>query len=176
MALIACLFVTSNVASAHGTYTVEKGDTLSKIARSHNVSLKSVVSANSSIENINLIFPGQAITLPGNKDLTPSETKGKSETFTVTAYTAGTESTGKQPGDAGYGITASGNPVQEGETIACPPSMDFGTKVYIPYFNQTYTCQDRGSAIHEGRIDVYMKDLNDAINFGKKQLKVNVQG
>ncbi|MBV2197433.1 hypothetical protein KQR56_09900 [Bacillus velezensis] len=38
--------------------------------------------------------------------------------FKITAYTAGVESTGKRPGDEGYGITADGSMVQEGITVA----------------------------------------------------------
>jgi hypothetical protein len=38
--------------------------------------------------------------------------------FKITAYTAGPESTGKRPGDPEYGITASGEKVEEWITIA----------------------------------------------------------
>ena len=95
------------------------------------------------------------------------------EIFEVTAYTAGTESTGKSPGDAGYGITASGESVQAGRTLACPPSLPFGTKVAIEGVGER-VCTDRGSAITEGRLDVYMTDLEDAISFGRQALEVRV--
>jgi len=38
--------------------------------------------------------------------------------FEITYYTAGHESTGKNPGDPAYGITKSGTTVKEGQTIA----------------------------------------------------------
>lgn len=94
--------------------------------------------------------------------------------YTVTAYTAGEESTGKEPGDPGYGVTASGKEVQEDQTLACPSSLAFGTKVHIPELDQTFTCEDRGSAITNGRLDVYMEDLDDAQEFGVKDLEVQV--
>lgn len=94
--------------------------------------------------------------------------------FNVTAYTAGIESTGKTPDDPTYGITASGEKVKENYTAACPKSMSFGTKLYIPSMNNTYVCQDRGSAITEGHIDIYMESLNDALEFGRKDLEVEV--
>ncbi|WP_264371390.1 LysM peptidoglycan-binding domain-containing protein [Virgibacillus necropolis] len=137
---------------------------LSTISKSHNVSLNSLLASNSSISNPDVIFPGQIITIP--------DANGK--TFTVTAYTAGYESTGKNPGDPAYGVTASGAHVKEGQTIACPSSIPFGTKVHIPYFDETFSCQDRGSAITKGRLDVYMNDLDDALQFGVRDLQVQI--
>ncbi|MFD0712285.1 3D domain-containing protein [Paenibacillus sp. GCM10027626] len=96
------------------------------------------------------------------------------EIFTVTAYTAGKESTGKSPGHPEYGITASGAKVKENHTAACPPSMPFGTELYIPYFDQQYVCEDRGGAIKEGKLDIYMKNLDDALEFGRRKLQVKV--
>lgn len=64
--------------------------------------------------------------------------------YEVTAYTAGFESTGKNPGDPLYGVTASGAYVQENLTIACGPEHEFGTRIYIPYFDNEFECQDRG--------------------------------
>lgn len=96
------------------------------------------------------------------------------EIFEVTAYTAGIESTGKRKGDPGYGITASGKQVRENHTIACPRSMDFGTKVYIPFFDNVFTCEDRGSSITEGKLDVFMQNLTDALEFGRRKLAVQI--
>lgn len=96
------------------------------------------------------------------------------QTFEVTAYTAGYESTGKRPGDPLYGVTASGAKVKENHTIACPPSMEFGTAIYIPFFDNTFYCEDRGGAIVEGHLDVYMPNLQDALNFGRRKLEVLV--
>lgn len=94
-------------------------------------------------------------------------------TFEVTAYTAGVESTGKSPGDAGYGITASGEPVQEGRTVACPKSLPFGTRLEIEGIGER-VCTDRGGAIGEGRLDVYMTELNDAQEFGRQSRQVRI--
>ena len=96
------------------------------------------------------------------------------EEFEVTAYTAGFESTGKTLGHDAYGITASGEMAVERITLACPQSFQFGTKVYIPAFDTVFTCQDRGSAIDEGKLDVYMEDLTDAQMFGRQNLDVYV--
>lgn len=98
-----------------------------------------------------------------------STPKGKKRTFTLTAYTAGVESTGKRQGDEGYGITASGTTVKEGRTAACPKSYPSGTKIYIPSLDNTYTCEDTGSAINEGKLDIYFDDLDVALDFGRKK-------
>lgn len=92
----------------------------------------------------------------------------------ATAYTAGYESTGKKPNHPAYGITASGAKVKENRTIACPPSYPFGTEIYIPYFKNVFTCEDRGGAIKDGKIDIYMKNLNDAIEFGRRKLEIRI--
>lgn len=98
----------------------------------------------------------------------------KLQVFEFTAYTAGYESTQKHKGDAGYGITASGKKVQEGMTIACPRSMPFGTKVVVPELDASFECQDRGGAITEGHIDLFMNNLKDAQTFGRQKFEVVV--
>ncbi len=103
-----------------------------------------------------------------------SQSKPKYEIYEVTAYTEGYESTGKTSTHPEYGITASGKRVQENVTIACPSSMEFGTKIYIPYFDNTFTCLDRGSSITTGRLDVYMKSRKEALNFGRRDLKIQI--
>jgi putative chitinase len=45
-------------------HTVRSGDTLSAIARQNGVSLQALIQANPQITNPNLIYPGQAVTIP----------------------------------------------------------------------------------------------------------------
>nr|WP_197498917.1 3D domain-containing protein [Mycobacterium sp. E3298] len=113
---------------------------------------------------------------PVKKPDTPEEKYAdiKSETYLVTAYTAGYESTQKHKGEKGYGITASGATVKENHTIACAKSLEFGTQIYIPELNNVYECQDRGSKIRNNHIDIYMENLDDALAFGKQKLEVKV--
>lgn len=97
------------------------------------------------------------------------------ETYEITAYTAGPESTGKRPGDPGFGITTSGKRVKEGETIACPPEIALGTPVFIEDVGLR-VCRDRGGAIKGKRLDVYIADLDEALAFGRRDLKAIVLG
>lgn len=46
------------------TYKVKKGDTLTKIAKVHKVTLKKLINANPQIKNPDLIHPGDMITIP----------------------------------------------------------------------------------------------------------------
>jgi len=92
--------------------------------------------------------------------------------FKITAYTAGPESTGKRPGDPAYGITASGAKVRPEHTIAAdwdvlPP----GTKVYIEGVGER-TVTDKGGAVKEKHIDLYIPELEDALNWGVRHREV----
>lgn len=97
----------------------------------------------------------------------------KKKYFVVTAYTSGYESTGKISSSNAYRITASGTKVQEGKTIACPPSFEFGTKLNIENVGLR-VCEDRGGAIKSDRLDLYVESLTKAIEFGKQTLLVEI--
>lgn len=107
-----------------------------------------------------------------------SVSRGQSPNFSesyyeVTAYTAGYESTGKHKGDKNYGLTASGEYVKANRTIACPKSISFGTKIQIEGYG-VFICEDRGAHIVNGRLDIYMVNLNDALDFGRRTLRVKI--
>jgi LysM repeat protein len=65
-ALVVGLTLTLLVVASSVDYTVEKGDTLGRIARDHGVSLSDLVKANN-ISNANLIHPGQVLVIPGEE-------------------------------------------------------------------------------------------------------------
>jgi 3D (Asp-Asp-Asp) domain-containing protein len=96
-----------------------------------------------------------------------------SETYEVTAYTANAESTGKNPGDEGYGITTSGEHVKEGLTVSCPQELALGTVIDIEGVGRR-RCDDRGGAIKGKRLDLYIADLDRALEFGRRTLKVRI--
>ena len=95
------------------------------------------------------------------------------EMYDVTAYHSGYESTGKNRGDKGYGITASGTVVAEGRTIACPQELPFGTKVHIDTVGYRI-CEDRGSAVKGKVLDLYIANKDAAWEFGRKKLYVRI--
>ncbi len=97
------------------------------------------------------------------------EFEGEWVLMEVTAYTASLEECGKTDG-----ITASGKPVKELHTLAAGPSIPFGTKIYIPEFMKTFVVEDRGGAITDRHLDIYMKSKQDAKEFGRKDIYVFV--
>lgn len=77
------------------------------------------------------------------------------------------------------GITASGKKAQSYYTIAAPRTYPFGTIIYLEYFKDTpsqgwYIVQDRGGAITDNRIDIFYDTHQEALNFGRRNLKAVV--
>lgn len=73
LASIGCALLMSATSFAD-SYTIQKGDSLYKIARAHNVTVRAIVDANS-IQDPNLIYPGQVLQIPGTNANRPAETK-----------------------------------------------------------------------------------------------------
>lgn len=161
------------------SYTVQPGDTLYRIAQFFEVSLEMLLLDNAITDPTKLQI-GQRLSVPAeNEDVANwlDDSGDVSKVFyaTLTAYTAGYESTGKKPGHPAYGITASGAKVKENHTIAVDPKViPLGTLVYIEGIG-VRKAEDTGSAIKGNKIDVYIPDVEEAIDFGvKKQVKVYV--
>ena len=77
------------------------------------------------------------------------------------------------------GRTASGRWTIEDRTIAAGPDLEFGTVVYIPEFKTErnhgyFVVEDRGGAIGEGKIDIYMSSLSEARCFGRKNIQIYI--
>lgn len=87
--------------------------------------------------------------------------------YVVTAYCSCENCCGKT--DC---ITSTGTTAQQGRTIAVDPNViPYGSKVYIDGYGM-YIAEDCGGAIKENRIDIYFENHEDALDFGKKELKV----
>ncbi len=71
----------------------------------------------------------------------------------------------------GSGITASGESVQEGLTIAGPSELPFYTQVHIESVGMREV-HDRTHRRYDGRFDIYFEEHEDALSFGKRRLKV----
>lgn len=94
------------------------------------------------------------------------------EDCTVTWYTADTCS--KQPGDPGYGITASGLPVVDHLTCAVDKSViPLYSDVFVQYADGTIEqlwATDTG--VRGNHIDIYTPDYETAIQNGRQKLTV----
>lgn len=74
------------------------------------------------------------------------------------------------------GITSSGAPAKEWYTIAAGSGLPIGTVVYIPALANKpnggwFVVEDRGGAISNNKIDIYMGSHSAAIQFGRKTLE-----
>ncbi|WNF36343.1 3D domain-containing protein [Bacillaceae bacterium IKA-2] len=98
-----------------------------------------------------------------------------SETVVATGYTAGVESTGKNPGHPQYGITFSGVTVKRDlySTIAADTStFPIGSILFIPGYGYGVVA-DTGSAIKGKKIDLYYETVDDVYSqWGKKEVEV----
>lgn len=96
------------------------------------------------------------------------------KTLNTSAYTAST--CGKKPTNKGYGITASGKRATCWYTVAAGKGYPMGTIIYIPYFKNKpnggwFVVQDRGGAITNNKLDVYMNTYNECMKFGRRNLE-----
>jgi 3D (Asp-Asp-Asp) domain-containing protein len=98
-------------------------------------------------------------------------------TVTATGYTAGVESTGKNPGHPEFGITYSGVKVTRDlfSTVAADLNVfPIGTILFIPGYGYGVVA-DKGGAIKGNKVDLYYETVEDVYNnWGKKTLEVYV--
>jgi len=84
-------------------YTVIAGDNLSKIARTFNTTVQAIASANN-IANVNLIFVGQKLVIPGASGGTGTDTNTGTGTGTDTNTGTGTGTGTTSPNPSGFEI------------------------------------------------------------------------
>lgn len=107
--------------------------------------------------------------LPVSEDAQPRKTF----TIPITAYTSEVGQTDDSPC-----ITASGMDVckRNMEDIVAANFLPMGTRVRIPelYGDRIFTVQDRMNARYDKHMDVWLKDLKQAKQFGLKHTKIEV--
>lgn len=60
-------------------YTIKRGDTLSRIADQHGLSIQEIMAANPNIRNANMIYAGDSLVIPGGVDIQPAQQNMVSE-------------------------------------------------------------------------------------------------
>jgi 3D (Asp-Asp-Asp) domain-containing protein len=96
------------------------------------------------------------------------------KTFNTSAYCSCSKCCGKSTG-----ITASGAKATAWYTLAAGNGYKIGTVIYIPAFADKpnggwFIVQDRGGAISNSKLDVYMSSHSEALQFGRKTLECYV--
>lgn len=95
----------------------------------------------------------------------------KVATFNTSAYCPCAKCCGKT-----NGITSSGAPAKEWYTLAAGPGLPVGTVVYIPALSSKpnggwFVVEDRGGAISNNKLDIFMGSHAAAIQFGRRSLE-----
>ncbi len=97
----------------------------------------------------------------------------------ATAYDLSYESTGKNPGDNSYGLTALGTKARPGVVSVDPSIIPLGSKLYIESLDHTQdygfaVAEDTGSAIKGNRVDLFFSSADDCKDFGRRKVRVYV--
>lgn len=79
-------------------------------------------------------------------------------------------------GSSSNGTTASGEKATAWYTVAAGSGYPLGTIIYVPSLSGTanggwFVVQDRGGAISNGNIDLFVGSHSEALNFGRKNLE-----
>lgn len=98
--------------------------------------------------------------------LAASTVQARTLDVTATAYCACKQCCGQ---DA-KGITASGLPVRVGMIAVDKRVIPLGARVKIGA--RTYLAADTGSAIRGARIDIYKASHREALEFGRKKMRI----
>jgi len=174
-------------------HEVQPGESLFTIASRYNTRIEHIVEQNPQIDPDHLAI-GQVLQVPrdtvirqkSRAELAEHAAKvvytqtGEPSNYIkmipckLTAYSNSYESTGKHPGDPGYGITASGRPAKEGYTIAVDPKIiPMHSIVYIPGIGVRYA-EDTGGAVKGTHIDVFFEKDSLCRDFGVQQRNVYI--
>jgi 3D (Asp-Asp-Asp) domain-containing protein len=90
----------------------------------------------------------------------------------VTAYTSGPESTGKAPGDPAYGVGKFGK-VGPGAIAAPVPPYHPDQRMFVPGYGLG-TVRDTGKAIVGDHLDIWLPNVQQARQWGRRQIDVDV--
>ncbi len=71
------------------------------------------------------------------------------------------------------GITASGTKAKLGTIAADTSRFPFGTRIFVPGYGWG-TVEDRGGAIKGNKLDLFFKSHQDALNWGRQTVVVEV--
>ena len=146
--MIAHVAIVVPIAAAETIYTVQPGDTLTAIADQAGVSVDAIVQLNA-IDDPNLIYVGQQLTLPGGDERPAAPARSSNEAPAAPAATADATYV-VQPGDtlsaiaAQAGITV--DAIVEANGIENPSLIYVGQRLVLPGASGSVASPDSGPA------------------------------
>ncbi|KAB7706623.1 LysM peptidoglycan-binding domain-containing protein [Bacillus aerolatus] len=181
---------TTNASAAskgNGTYTIQPGDTLFKIASKNGLSVQSLKAINGlssdriyagdklalsgQVKGVSAAKPAAAPAKAASNNPAPAQQapQGKTISVSATAYTA--QCAGCS------GITATGinlNNDRNAKVIAVDPNViPLGSKVYVEGYG-TAVAGDTGGAIKGNKIDLHVPTKDQALDWGRRTVNVTI--
>ncbi|MGL5693945.1 MAG: 3D domain-containing protein [Peptostreptococcaceae bacterium] len=74
----------------------------------------------------------------------------------------------------GYSTTSTGQKPKWGTIAVDPKVIPYGTKVYIPKFNQVFVANNTGGAIKGNKIDIYMNSRKECYDWGRRTIEIQI--
>jgi len=169
--LVLLMGIGTSASAASSTYTVKKGDSLSKIAKNYHVTvanLKQWNSLSSDMIRVNEVLKVANTSTKSKTVATPAK-KVKEITVSASAYTMNCKSCS---GITATGINLKKNPNMKVISVD-PKVIKLNTKVYVPGYGYAIA-GDTGGAIKGNKIDIFMSSKKDALNWGRKTVKIQI--
>jgi len=170
------LFGSNSAMAASNTYTVKKGDNLSRIAKTYKTSVTNLKKWNKLKSDI--IHPNQKLLVsettaakPAAKKASTTVTPKVAKTITVNA-SAYTPNCKKCSGKTAIGLNIKKNPNLKVISVD-PKVIKLGTKVYVQGYGYAIAA-DTGGAIKGNKIDVLFPSTKQALQWGRKTVKVQI--
>jgi 3D (Asp-Asp-Asp) domain-containing protein len=163
--MLLLLGIGSGASAASNTYTVKRGDSLSKIAKTYHVTVTELKQWNHLSSDVIKVNEVLKIANPG----TTSPKVLKEITVSASAYTINCT---RCSGITAIGINLKKNPNQKVISVD-PKVIKLGSKVYVPGYGYAIA-GDTGGAIKGNKIDVFMPSQKAALNWGRKTVKIQI--
>lgn len=162
--------------AATSTYTVKKGDTLSKIAKTYGTTVATLKSWNNLKSNN--IKIGQKLSVKGKAVTQASKTPSRNDAGDTVVKTIRVTSTAYTANCRGCsGITATGINLKKNpglKVIAVDPRViPLGSKVWVEGYGYA-VAGDTGGSIKGNKIDVFMSSNSQAFKWGRRTVTVKV--
>lgn len=117
------------------------------------------IAESNNFENDNTID----INIEEDKTVSSNNNSGRLITVNASAY-------------SGHTITSTGTTPKWGTIAVDPTVIPYGTRVYIPMFDEIFIAEDCGGAIKGNKIDIFMNSESETRSFGRKNIEIKILG